>query len=186
MQAECMPWVGIEPPGTDLPTASERASLHGCDDEAAYYGIAQAVDYRKARLCAFTHAALSEPFLGMSVYNLPKGAVDTSRCLGCTGVIEGPAILMMIYANGKGVPRNFDLAIKFACEAGPDTDPDGEPHLTTDRAARLERLKAENWTGADFDQFDDFGNKRMAYAERAAIYVRRAEIIRGKKLRQRT
>ena len=31
-------------------------------------------------------------------------------------MFEGPGILAMLYANGQGVPRNYDLAIRFACE----------------------------------------------------------------------
>ena len=43
---------------------------------------------------------------------------------GCTSdeidqarTLDGPGILAMIFANGKGVPRNLPLGIRFACEA---------------------------------------------------------------------
>jgi hypothetical protein len=40
-------------------------------------------------------------------------------------------LLTMIYANGKGAARNFDLALKFACEV------DGAP---AENGYRLEHL----------------------------------------------
>jgi hypothetical protein len=170
MQAACAPWVAIQPPGTDVPTASERAALHGCDDEAAYYGIDQSVDYRKARLCAFTHAAL----------NLPKGDFYTSRCLDCAGVIEGPAILMMIYANGRGVPVNFELALRFACDVA---------STPAELSFRLGRLSARHSGALDkpLEYCDDITSGYDegvcgAHAERIAAVPRRARLDAVSKL----
>jgi uncharacterized protein YecT (DUF1311 family) len=55
----------------------------------------------------------------------------------------------MIYANGQGVARNFDLAIKFACEV------DGAPAENQGRFEHLLKLRKENWQGSDFNLCDD-------------------------------
>jgi hypothetical protein len=80
------------PPG-DQPSSAERKQLAKCDTEAAYYGIGARPDYVAARKCAYAE--------------LERGAVD--------GLFQGPNILMMLYANGRGTPTNFDLSLKFAC-----------------------------------------------------------------------
>jgi hypothetical protein len=59
------------------------------------------------------------------------------------------AMLMMIYANGEGVARNFDLALRFACEV------DGSLAEMRGRIEHLQKLKREHWTGTDFDLCDD-------------------------------
>src|SRR5438132_323567 len=82
-------------PEGDKPTEKEKLSLGDCDTEALYYGIGLKADPVAARKCAFTQ-------LG--------GDLDT--------VFGGTAILMVIYANGKGVKQNFDLAIELACQIG--------------------------------------------------------------------
>jgi uncharacterized protein YecT (DUF1311 family) len=80
-------------PQKDQPSKDELASLKGCDALGPSDGVAQAVDYKKARLCAFAQLQNGdEMFWG------------------------GRTILYMIYANGHGVSRNLDLALKYACE----------------------------------------------------------------------
>jgi uncharacterized protein YecT (DUF1311 family) len=66
--------------------------LKGCASEDLYYGIGMPRDYVQARQCAILE-----------------------RRRGDELVFGGSAILMMIYANGDGVSRNLDLAIRFAC-----------------------------------------------------------------------
>eukprot|EP00457_Paulinella_chromatophora_P008506 gb/GEZN01008541.1/.p1 GENE.gb/GEZN01008541.1/~~gb/GEZN01008541.1/.p1 ORF type:complete len:333 (-),score=32.44 gb/GEZN01008541.1/:135-1133(-) len=78
-------------PLADQPTLREKALLHDCDARALYYGFGQAVDFKRARQCAYI------------------------QFQGGDGFFEGPQILMMIYANGLGVARNISLAEKFAC-----------------------------------------------------------------------
>src|SRR5260370_26371045 len=55
---------------------------------------------------------------------------------------------MMVYANGRGVARNLDLALRFACDG--NTMPDSGP-----RVQHLEELKAKNSKDSDFDVCDD-------------------------------
>lgn len=70
--------------------------LRHCDSEALYYGFAAPPDFPAALQCAYYERAHPKPSMGDPFY--------------------GPGVLMMLYANGKGVPRDYDLAIRFACE----------------------------------------------------------------------
>ena len=154
----CEKYRNIPLPKRDLPAASSKDT--SCDVTDLYYGINGPPQPVKARECAYR------------MY-----LKDVAAHRNFWDGIAGAEILMMIYANGKGVARSFDLAIKFACEVVPDT---------AERVAHLERLKAENWTGSDFDQFDDYSDRPAANAELTSIEVRRAEIIRDQKLRRLT
>jgi uncharacterized protein YecT (DUF1311 family) len=62
---------------------------------------------------------------------------------------EASGLLAMIYANGKGAARNFDLAQKFSCEI------DGAPAENFGRFQHLAKLQQQNWTGTDFNLCDD-------------------------------
>jgi hypothetical protein len=74
-------------PGADQPDRSEMASLAECDAEALYYGIGSPPDFVVARRCAYAQS---------QHVNYP--------------VIGGAGILMMVYANGRSVDTNVDLA----------------------------------------------------------------------------
>ena len=80
-------------PVADRPSAQDVAHLKGCDSEALYYGENGPPDYVKARHCAIIEAQA-----------------------GIDDVFAGNAILMMLYANGRGVPRNIPLATALACD----------------------------------------------------------------------
>lgn len=103
-------------PASDEPTASESADLKNCSARALFYGVKVPQDYAAARKCAYAERSAK------------KNGDFTFE-------IAGPAVLMMIYANGDGVPKNFDLAMKFACEAG------GAPAEMDARLAHIESLK---------------------------------------------
>lgn len=89
----CLQLKHVEYPRADRPTAAEASKLLKCGPEDYYYGLGMAVDYRKARHCAFTQK--NHDFSGISI----------------------GAALAMVYANGLGVPRNSVLAEKAICEA---------------------------------------------------------------------
>lgn len=110
-------------PASDLPPATV-AVADKCDAEALYYGIGAKVDFIAARYCAIKQ--VKEEL-----------------------VFGGNAILMMIYANGAGVARNFDLAIHYACLV------DGAPAEVQGRIEHLSELKEKKWEGNDFDLCDD-------------------------------
>jgi uncharacterized protein YecT (DUF1311 family) len=81
------------PPEHDQPTPAQTKALKGCSAETLYYGEGVKPDYVQARLCAFSE---------------DDGADDN--------VFGGSTILMQVYANGLGVPRNLDLATAYACQ----------------------------------------------------------------------
>ena len=78
-------------------TGSLLASKLGkCDSSDLYYGITGKPDYAAALECASYQRMHHDPRNGDMFY--------------------GPGVLTMLYANGLGVPRNYDTAIRFACE----------------------------------------------------------------------
>lgn len=121
----------VQVPASDLPTPDERKALASCNSYDLYFGFDHAADLVKARKCAY---------------------IEREAAKGTPEVIFGAAgMLTMIYANGKGAARNFDLALKFACEFG-GTAPEDDL-----RFEHLLQLKNENWTGDDFNLCDDTG-----------------------------
>lgn len=91
VQAECARYLPLSYPDADRPTPEQGGQLANCDAERLYYGIGQAADPVKARLCALTNSE------------------DLAQEAG---------VLMMVYANGQGVERNYAMAKKAACLAG--------------------------------------------------------------------
>src|SRR5215471_17613623 len=134
-------------PSSDAPGAADLPSLAGCDAEALYYGIGRARDFVAARQCASAQMVAKEaPIFG------------------------GSAILMMIYANGRGVPRDIDAALALACDVG------GAPAELEGRLAHLRTLKR----GEVFDLCDDatsgfMGGACAAHEERFAAVRRDAK-----------
>lgn len=120
-------------PAADLPTAKDAKSLKGCISYNLYYGFVEKADPVKARLCAF----------------------GESKDLG-DSPFYGKAMLMTIYANGVGAKRNFDLALRLACENG------GAPAEIEARIKHIIELKAQNWLGNDFSLCDDITSGYMA------------------------
>ena len=112
----------VEVPPQDRPTADEAAALQGCNAENLYFGFGVAQDSVKARKCAYIE-----------------------RETNTGGDLGGSALLAMIYANGKGAERNFELATKFACETN------ATPRDTAGRVHKLARYKQSHWTGDNFN-----------------------------------
>jgi uncharacterized protein YecT (DUF1311 family) len=77
------------------------------------------------------------------------------RARHCAIAQNEPTTLMMLYANGRGVSRNYDLAIKFACAA------DGAPAEMSGRIEHLLELKRSGGGKTDFDQCDDITSGYM-------------------------
>lgn len=131
-QAICAAMKKVPIPTAEQLTSASIEQLAGCDSSKLYYGIGEKPDYIAARHCAYAE-----------------------RAKGNEAVFGGSAILMMLYANGKGVPRNFTLAEKFACESG------GAPAEIDGRVEHLEKLQQERWTGKNFDLCDDITSGYM-------------------------
>lgn len=101
--ALCVAVAKVPIPAKDRPNASDRKRLSACVSTTLYFAAASARDFRDARLCAFLERDASAPPL-----------------------LGGAHVLMMIYANAKSVPRNLDLARRFACEVYVGTERDGQ------------------------------------------------------------
>ncbi len=124
--AKCAPYRKVEPPAADRPTAAQLETLKTCESADAYYEITGPGDAVRARHCAFAEMARGEN-------DGPSGA----------------GVLMMLYANGRGVAENLPYAIRMACTVG------GAPFEVQGRIAGLEaRMKGEG-TDTAFDFCDD-------------------------------
>lgn len=80
------------------------AVFPACEAYKAYAGIGRPENYEAARTCAWKERAAQQA-------ELPQNSgVGTSWAIG------GDLILVNLYANGLGVPRNLPLALHLACE----------------------------------------------------------------------
>lgn len=132
---ECARYHQIQIPATDLPNAEDRSVLAMCDSYNLYFGFDGPADPAKARKCAYLQRD------------------DPNRSLG--DPFTGSGLLTMIYINGNDVARNFDLALKFACEI------DGAPAENRARFEHLVELQRENWQGTNFSLCDDITSGYM-------------------------
>jgi hypothetical protein len=94
---------------------------------------------------------------------------------GEKSLIRGKGILTMVYANGKGVPRNFDVALKFACTIG------DSPGDAAGRIHELDRIRKSNQAAAGFS-ICDHSSGRILYEECAILSDRFDRIERDRKL----
>lgn len=155
LPADCESLKKLSLPLEDAPPASLASSLKGCSSEALYFGIGVPKDPIRARQCAYVERQ------------------DPDN--GWPNLFAGTGMLMTIYANGMGAPRNFDLAMKFACELG------GAPAEEEGWLAHLQKLKNENWQGQDFSPCDDItSGAAMGFCEahgaKLASAARKAKI----------
>lgn len=127
----CDQYDSVQVPLSDLPTNQDRKVLASCTAEDLYFGFDHPANPERARKCAYIEREKEE------------GEGVSEKVFGAAG------LLTMIYANGKGAARNFDLALKFACEV------DGAEAENFGRFNHLLRLRNENWAGNDFNLCDD-------------------------------
>ena len=146
----------IELPAADRPTSAEEKALAKCSSADLYFGFGKTADPVKAQKCAYAEMDRNDKTL-----------------------IGGKAILMMIYANGKGATRNFDAAIKLACSLG------GGPGDDAGRVYQLDRLKKQNWAGNNFSVCDHSSAREM-YEQCAILSERFDKIERDQKFNELT
>lgn len=149
----CARMAHAEPPASDRPTTAQRQALVGCDGEALLYGIGRPADPAKARLCAFVQRA----------HPAMKGEPS--------GLFDGNGLLMTIYANGLGVPRNKAVATHLACDGV-----FAAPIAREDRVLHLAGARHAPFYKAIFSPCDDVtsGAQQGACAEHA-LRIRNAE-----------
>jgi uncharacterized protein YecT (DUF1311 family) len=122
-QSICAEVEKIPIPGADRPTSREAAALKGCDPVALYYGVDTKPNPIKARHCAFLAMDANE--MGYEYH-----------------------VLSMLYANGRGVSRNIDLALRFACGI------DGAPAESTYRVNGLAEFRNKDPDSTTFEVCD--------------------------------
>ncbi len=137
----CVQSERIEIPSADLPTAEDRTTLASCDSQDLYFGIDNPADPVKARKCAYLERERQK---------------QTGQAGILDGDLGGAGVLTMIYANGKGAARSFDLALKFACEC--DAEEGDAEEKAHSRIEHLLKLQQERWTGTDFKLCDEINN----------------------------
>lgn len=145
---ECERLSRLSYPPQDQPTAAQAQNLQGCEAYEYYYGIGRARDYVKARQCAFSQPA---PDSGVS----------------------GEVILMMLYANGQGVPRNPEIAKKAACSSGLSGD-DLKESIVALRKMQTPAMR----TSKTFDFCDVANSERSAdlcYWVKSQVDIRKYE-----------
>jgi hypothetical protein len=121
-------------PKKDLPPSSfSPEKLKFKASENYYYGIGVHIDYVTARYLAFTemNSSEGEPALG------------------------GSTVLMMLYANGYGIKRDFDISIRLACG-----NVGFAPAEVEGRMQHLRDMKAGKSSGV-FDVCDDITSGYM-------------------------
>jgi uncharacterized protein YecT (DUF1311 family) len=125
----------IPNPQSDLQQDGTNAVEH-CNVWNMYYGVGQPVDLRGARYCAYSNL----------------GGEDSSEIN-----VEAPAVLAMIYAGGKGVAANLQLAVKFACEIKEGWGDN------SDLVKMLDAKQKEGVTRVDLDVCDAPTGREMGY-----------------------
>jgi hypothetical protein len=123
----------LESPAFSKPLPPDE--LEECDETELYYGFGDAPDYDAALQCGWYQRAHPQDQVANMFY--------------------GPGVLTMLYANGQGVPRNYDLAIRFACEQGWAAK--AEQAL---RIGHLEYLRDSGSQATKFDLCDDITSGR--------------------------
>lgn len=96
LPAQCHALEGVMYPAADMPGPKDMAGLRGCDPGTLYFygdGAEQAANDKKALHCA--HSLTGYRF-------------------------ESHGVLSMLYANGRGVARNYDYARKAVCATSED------------------------------------------------------------------
>jgi hypothetical protein len=147
---------GLRPPAADLPSAAEETALKDCDSQESYYGLGGRRDLAKARKCAL-----------IELRNDP--VPNPGRWM------TGAGMLMNIYANGAGVPRDLDLATRMACSI-PSAVAETEA-----RVLRLQKLKTEPRGRERFDYCDNI-TSGIAGGECESVAASLASLARDKRL----
>lgn len=124
---QCMAVRAVQPPARDMPPASALHGLRQCGAQDRYYDTRQ--------LPAATPA-------------------DWEQVRHCAYAESDATVLMMLYANGYGVSRNHELALRYACSLP------AAPAEMDGRVAHLNE-RAQHHEAQPFDQCDDITSGYM-------------------------
>jgi hypothetical protein len=149
--AKRQPLTPVEPEG---PLKAE--DLASCDETKLYYGLGERPNYAAAFQCGWYQRAHPQHTIGNMFY--------------------GAGVLTMLYANGRGVSRDYDLAIRFACENEWSAEAEMEY-----RVGHLERLREARSQGTTFDLCDDI-TSGLSGGSCTSIQTRTADAARVREI----
>lgn len=153
MDAICDAEERSEPPWASSAGAVTAEVDPECNAVALYYGAGRPRDVARARQCALSLVR---------------------EDVGDPG-LYGNGVLINIYANGEGVPRDLDMAIRYACRDGMASLND-----THHRVADLLELKTKARPGKPFDYCDGASSDySVGQCTDVGILSRRAEEAAG-------
>ena len=130
--------------------------LRTCDESALYYGLGRKPNYSAALQCGWFQRAHPQHLVGSMFY--------------------GPGVLTMIYANGKGVLRDYELAIRFTCENERAAEAE-----SAYRIGHLEYLQATPSETVAFDLCDDI-TSGLSDGFCTGVQTRAATAVRARKI----
>jgi hypothetical protein len=143
----------LEQPAIQTPWTAEK--LAGCDETDTYYGIRGEPDYPAALACGWYERAHPKPAATM---------------------FYGPGVLTMLYANGQAGARNYDLAIRMACEQKATSQEEMALSI-----GHLEAMRAGNTDPGRFDLCEDI-TSGPSMGSCASIQTRRADAKREQEI----
>ena len=144
---QCLSVQKVEPPARELPPQAALHGLRQCGAENRYYDTRERAGATPADWEQVRHCAYAE---------------------------SDATVLMMLYANGYGVSRNYDLAVKYACSLP------AAPAEMDGRVAHLNERMLHH-ASQPFDQCDDITSGLMG-GQCAAIQDRLDSRERGARL----
>jgi uncharacterized protein YecT (DUF1311 family) len=159
----------------DYPTTQSFGVPFSKDE--AWYRQCMRVEHAVAPAAQATHAA-SPACDAAGLYYRKRSQASTSPAewnavRECALARGDNAVLMMMYANGFGVPRDTGIAIHYACSL--------DFAAKAEMEGRVAHLAAGLPAGAVFDQCDDITSGRMM-AVCAAIRASQADRVRAARL----
>ena len=133
---------------------------------------------RVAKLKAAPMPAVSGPCDAGDLYYTKRNQAATSpaewnKVRACAITRADNSVLMMLYANGFGVQRDADMAIRYACGL--------EFIAKSEMEGRIEHLAGAPRSGVPFDQCDDITSGHMG-SVCAAIRARQNDRVRVARL----
>ena len=144
---QCVRVQAVQPPARDLPPAAALHGLRQCGAQERYYDTRQRAGATSGEWEQVRHCAYAE---------------------------SDATVLMMLYANGYGVSRDHDVALKYACSLP------AAPAEMDGRVAHLNE-RARHHEAKPFDQCDDITSGFMG-GQCAAIQDRLDSKVRTVRL----
>jgi uncharacterized protein YecT (DUF1311 family) len=133
--------------------ASQVSSTQGILDNIQAEEDAACAPYQHVSLPKIKPTSVVAPNCDAEkLYYAPGAIPDYSKALSCALLKpnENSLVLAMLYANGKGVPRNIPVALRYIC-----LEKVGAPMEVEGRVQHLEEMLKGSSPQQDFDECND-------------------------------